>query len=255
MTKQTGIGASSKRREDVRFLTGKGQYTDDINRPGQTYAVFCRSEIAHGTIKGIDTAAAEAAPGVLAVLTAKDFAHAGSLPCGWVIHNDDGSPMKEPKHAVLAEGRVRHVGHPYAMVVAETYQQAKDAAELVEIDIEELPAVVDMREAVKGGTLVHEDAPDNICFDWKFVAEKEAEVDAAIKSAAHVVTLEIINNRLIPNAMEPRAAIGDYDKGTGDHTLFTTSQNPHVIRLMMGAFVLGIPEHKLRVVAPDVGGG
>ncbi len=251
-----GIGAPSKRREDVRFLTGKGQYTDDINRPGQTYAVFCRSEVAHGKIVSLDVSAAEAAPGVLKVMTAADFGAAGGLPCGWVIHNEDGSAMKEPKHPILAEGKVRHVGDPYACVIAETLAQAKDAAELVEAEIEELPPVIDMKAALSGSSLVHEDAPGNVCFDWKFPdADAAAKVDAAIKGAHHVTTLEIVNNRLAPNAMEPRCAIGEFDRARDEHTLYTTSQNPHVIRLMMGAFVLQIPEHKLRVVAPDVGGG
>jgi carbon-monoxide dehydrogenase large subunit len=251
-----GIGASSKRREDVRFLTGRGKYTDDINLPKQTYAVFVRSEVAHGKLNGLDISAAEAAPGVLKVFTAKDFEGVGGVPCGWQVTDKNGEPMKEPKHPILAEGKVRHVGDPIAVVVAETLAQARDAAELVEADIEELPAVIDMRTAASGGTAVHEDvAPDNICYDWEFVAENKDAVDQAIRSAAHVTTLELVNNRLVANPMEPRCAIGDYDASREEHTLHTTSQNPHVIRLLMGAFVLGIPEHKLRVVAPDVGGG
>jgi len=255
MGKMEGIGAASKRREDVRFLTGKGRYTDDINRPGQAYACFLRSEVAHGTIARLDVEAARAAPGVLAVLTSKDFDSAGGLPCGWLINNPDGTPMKEPKHPVLAEGKVRHVGDPVAMVVAESLSQAKDAAELIALEIDELDAVIDMKKAVAGGAAVHDEAPDNVCFEWSFVDDNKQAVDDAIKGAHHVTRLEIINNRLVANPMEPRCAIGEFDAGTDDYTLYTTSQNPHVIRLMMGAFVLNIPEHKLRVVAPDVGGG
>jgi len=254
MPKDQGIGASSKRREDVRFLTGKGQYTDDINRPDQTYAYFLRSNVANGKINGINAAAAKAAPGVVGVFTAADLASAGGVPCGWLVTGKDG-PMKEPKHPILAEGKVRHVGDPVAVVIAESLNQAKDAAELIELDISDLPAVVDMRAALKGGTLVHDDAPNNLCFDWEFIGDNKAAVDAAIASAHHVTTLELYNNRLVANAMEPRAAIGEFNSATGEHTLYTTSQNPHVIRLLMGAFVLAIPEHKLRVVAPDVGGG
>ncbi|SFH83195.1 xanthine dehydrogenase family protein molybdopterin-binding subunit [Albimonas pacifica] len=255
MPKDFGIGASSKRREDVRFLTGAGRYTDDINLPGQAYAAILRSPVAHARINALDTSAARAAPGVLLVLTGADVEAVGGLPCGWLIHSRDGSPMKEPKHPILAHGKVRHVGDPVALVVAETYAQARDAAEMIEMDLAELPAVIDMRKALKDGAGdVHEDAPGNLCYDWTFGTPQE-ETDAAFASAAHVTTLELINNRLVANPMEPRAAIGDYARHSGEHTLYTTSQNPHVIRLLMGAFVLGIPEHKLRVVAPDVGGG
>jgi len=255
MPKDQGIGASSKRREDIRFLTGKGQYTDDINRPGQAYACFLRSQVAHGRINGIDTAAASAAPGVIGIFTAKDLEAIGGVPCGWQVTDKNGEPMKEPKHPVLAEGKVRHVGDPVAVVIAETAYQARDAAELIELDIEELDCAIDMTAAISGGPAVHDEAPDNICFDWEFIGDNKAAVDAAIADAHHVTTLELHNNRLVANAMEPRAAIGEYNAATGEHTLYTTSQNPHVIRLLMGAFVLSIPEHKLRVVAPDVGGG
>ena len=255
MTKHDGIGASSKRREDVRFLTGNGRYTDDINRPGQLHAVFVRSEVAHGRIVSLDTTEAAAAPGVAQVFTSKDFEGVGGVPCGWQITDKNGDPMKEPKHPILAEGKVRHVGDPIAVVVADTPEHAKDAAELVAVEIEDLPAVINMRDAISGGAAVHDEAPDNICYDWEFVAENKAAVDEAIRNAAHVTTLELVNNRLVANPMEPRCAIGEYDRSDDQHTLYTTSQNPHVIRLLMGAFVLGIPEHKLRVVAPDVGGG
>ena len=249
-----GIGASSKRREDIRFLTGRGRYTDDINLMGQTHVAFVRSEVAHGRIKALDVSAAEAAPGVLKVFTAKDLEDKGGLPTGWQVTDRHGQPMREPKHPILAEGKVRHVGEPIAAVVAETLAQAKDAAELVEVEIEELPAVIDMKRAVGGAVAVHDDAADNLCYDWEF-GESKAAVDKAIAEAAHVTRLDLVNNRCVANPMEPRCVIGDYDAGRDEHTLYTTSQNPHVIRLMMGAFVLNIPEHKLRVVAPDVGGG
>ena len=256
MPKDHGIGASSKRREDVRFLTGEGNYTDDINVNGQAHVFFLRSDIAHGTLNSVDTSAADAMPGVVKVFTGADFEAVGSVPCGWQVTDKHGEPMQEPRHPVLAHGKVRHVGEPIAAVVAETLEQARDAAEAIVVDIDELPAVVDMKEAVKADApKVHDDLTSNLCYDWGFVEENKGAVDAAFEEAAHVTTLELVNNRLVANPMEPRVAVGDYARGTGDHTLYTTSQNPHVIRLLMGAFVLGIPEHKLRVVAPDVGGG
>ena len=252
----SGIGASSKRREDVRFLTGEGNYTDDINLNGQAHVFFLRSDIAHGTINKIDTAAAAAMPGVVRVFTSADFEGVGSVPCGWQVTDKHGQPMQEPAHPVLATGKVRHVGEPIAAVVAETLEQARDAAEAIDLEIDELPAVVDMKAAVaEGAPKVHDELTSNLCYDWGFVEENKGAVEEAFAKAAHVTTLELRNNRLVANPMEPRVAVGDFARGTGDHTLYTTSQNPHVIRLLMGAFVLGIPEHKLRVVAPDVGGG
>ena len=255
MPKDNGIGASTKRREDIRFLTGLGQYTDDIALTGETYAVFARSQVANGAIKSIDTSAAENMPGVLAIFTGEDFAEVGGNPAGWLINSRDGEPMKEPKRPVLAHGKVRHVGDAYAAVIAETAEQARDAAEAIEADIEELPAVIDMKSALEGGALVHDEIGTNQCFDWGWIEDNRAATDEAIKNAPHVTTLELVNNRLVPNAMEPRASTGVYDPGTGDYTLYTTSQNPHLTRLLISAFVLGIPENKLRVVAPDVGGG
>ncbi|HQY43098.1 MAG TPA: molybdopterin-dependent oxidoreductase, partial [Paracoccaceae bacterium] len=258
MPKDHGIGASSKRREDVRFLTGKGVYTDDMNLHGQTYAVIVRSQVAHGRIKSIGTAAAAAMPGVLAVFTGEDFKDVGGNPAGWLIKSRNGEPMREPKRPVLAHGKVRHVGDGYAAVVAETYQQAKDAAQQIsdDTDIEELPAIIDMRAALADSSnRVHDEIPDNQCFDWGWIEDNRAAVDAAFKAAPHITTLELVNNRLVPNAMEPRASIGEYFPGTGDYKLTTTSQNPHLTRLLVAAFVMGIPENKLTVVAPDVGGG
>jgi carbon-monoxide dehydrogenase large subunit len=249
-----GIGASVRRKEDLRFLSGRGQYTDDITRPGQAHAYILRSPHAHARILKVDTAAARAMPGVVAVYTGEDTAKLGSIPCGWQIHNKDGSPMAEPRHPVLAEGKARHVGDPVAVVVAETRAQAKDAAEAIEVEYDVLPAVATLKEAIApGAPQLHDNASGNICYDWH-IGDKAA-TDAAFARAHKVVRFETTNNRLVPNAMEPRAAIGEYDPTTNEHTLWTTSQNPHVIRLLMGAFVLNIPESRLRVVAPDVGGG
>lgn len=253
---ENGIGAAVRRKEDQRFITGRGQYVDDINRPHQAYACIVRSTIPHGRIRKITTDAARAVPGVVAVFSGADMAadNVGGLPCGWGVKNKDGSPMAEPPHPVLATDVVRYVGDEVAVVVAETRAIARDAAELVAVDYKELPSVADLKAAgASGAPLVWDQASGNVCFDWE-IGDQQA-TDAAFKNAHKVVSIDIVNNRLIPNAMEPRAAIGDYDSGKDEYTLYTTSQNPHVIRLLMGAFVLGIPEHKLRVISPDVGGG
>ncbi len=256
MPKDSGIGASTKRREDLRFLTGAGNYTDDINIHGQAHVHFLRADVAHATINGIDLADAEKMPGVLRIFTGADFEPVGGLPCGWQVTDKHGEPMQEPKHPIIAHGKIRHVGEIVAAVVAESLAQARDAAEVIGLNLTELPAVVDMKTAVADGTTkVHDDLTSNLCYDWGFVEENKDAVDEAIKNAAHVTTLELVNNRLVANPMEPRVAVGEYSRSDDMHTLHTTSQNPHVIRLLMGAFVLGIPEHKLRVVAPDVGGG
>ncbi|MGI9335292.1 MAG: xanthine dehydrogenase family protein molybdopterin-binding subunit [Gammaproteobacteria bacterium] len=252
----TGIGAPVRRTEDYRFLTGQGTYTDDIDRPGQSYAYIKRSDVAHAAIESIDVEAARAAPGVIAVLTGADMAAdgVGGLPCGWLIHSKNGDPMVEPPHPPLAVDRVRCVGDQVAVVIAQTYAQARDAADAIEVSYEELPAVVSMTEAVEEGSpLVWEEAQGNLCYDWE-LGDEEA-VNQAFANAHHVARLDLINNRLAPNAMEPRAYIGEYDRAKGEYTLYSATQNPHVIRLLMGAFVLQIPEHKLRVVGPDVGGG
>jgi carbon-monoxide dehydrogenase large subunit len=250
------IGQAVKRREDYRFLTGAGQYTDDVQFANQTYAYFLRSPHAHARIKAIRKDKAMKAPGVVAIFTGDDVANAkiGGLPCGWLITDVNGQPMKEPPHPVLAQAKVRYVGDHVAVIIAETYAQAKDAGELVEVDYEVLPAVVDAGDArKKGAPALHDIAPDNTCYVWG-LGDKSA-VDSAFASAAHVTTLEFVNNRLIPNAIEPRAATASYSRADDSYTLYVASQNPHVERLLMTAFVLGLPEHKVRVVAPDVGGG
>ena len=248
------IGESVLRKEDYRFLTGAGQYTDDITLPRMAHAVFVRSPHAHAAIKSVDTRAAKSAPGVIGVLEGKDVANdkINGLPCGWLITSTDGQPMKEPPHPILALDKVRYVGDHVVMVVAETLEQAKNAAELVEVDYAPLSAVVDVRDA-KGGAALHDIAPDNHCYKWA-IGDK-AQVDAAFNGAAHITKLDLINNRLVPNAMEPRAAIGSYSRANDDYTLYVSNQNPHVERLLMTAFVMGLPEHKVRVIAPDVGGG
>jgi aerobic carbon-monoxide dehydrogenase large subunit len=252
----TGIGAAVRRKEDRRFITGTGHYTDDINRPGQAFAYFVRSPHAHATIKSIDVKAASAMPGVLAVLTGAQLAgdKIGDLICGWMIHSKDGSPMKMAAHPVLANGKACHVGDAVAVVIGETLAQARDAAEKVQVDYAVLAAVADPAAAQKqGAPLIHDVAPKNTIYQWSLGDAKAA--DAAFKSAKHVTKLDIVNNRLVPNAIEPRAAIGEYDSGTGTFTLWNTTQNPHVARLVIAAFVGMAPEHKLRVIAPDVGGG
>ena len=252
---QSPIGQSVLRREDYRFLTGAGQYTDDVVLPGQTYGVFLRSPYAHARIRSVDTSKAAKAPGVVQIFTGSDLADAkvGGLPCGWLIHSKDGSPMKEPPHPVLAQGKVRHVGDQVALVVAETLWQAKDAAELIEVDYQELPAVIDITSVESAGSAVHDDVSNNVCYDWGH-GNKDA-VDAAFAKAAKVTKLEFSNNRLIPNAIEPRAANAQYTRHDDSYTLYVANQNPHVERLLMSAFVLGLPESKVRVIAPDVGGG
>jgi carbon-monoxide dehydrogenase large subunit len=248
------IGESVLRKEDYRFLTGAGQYTDDITLSRMAHAVFVRSPHAHALVKSVNTSAARSAPGVIGVLEGKDVANdkINGLPCGWLITSTDGQPMKEPPHPILALDKVRYVGDHVVMVVAETLEQAKNAAELVEVDYEPLSAVVDVRDA-KGGAALHDIAPDNHCYKWA-IGDK-ALVDAAFNGAAHITKLDLINNRLVPNAMEPRAAIGSYSRANDDYTLYVSNQNPHVERLLMTAFVMGLPEHKVRVIAPDVGGG
>ncbi len=256
MAPDGGIGAPLRRKEDRRFLTGKGRYTDDINRHGQVYAFFVRSPHAHAEINSINKASAESKPGVLTVLTGEDYVAAGlgNLICGWAITSKDGSPMNMGDHPALAVGKVRYVGDHVAVVIAETYAQARDAGEALEIDYSELPAVVSPVNATDAGQpQIHANAPNNTVYDWEL--GDAAAADAAIDQAAHVTEIELVNNRLVPNAMEPRAAVGEYDSGSDSYTLYTTSQNPHVARLVLSAFHQVAPEHKLRVVAPDVGGG
>ena len=250
------IGESLRRKEDYRFLTGAGQYTDDIVLANMAQCFFVRSPHAHAKIRSIDKTAALAAPGVIGILDGQDVAadKINGLPCGWLITSTNGEPMKEPPHPILAFEKVRYVGDHVAMVVAETYEQARDAAELVIVDYEPLAAVVDVRDAqASGAPVIHDVAPNNQCYKWA-IGDKAA-VDETFAHAAHVTKLDLVNNRLAPNPMEPRAAIGHYNRAGDDYTLYVSNQNPHVERLLLTAFVMGLPEHKVRVIAPDVGGG
>jgi len=256
MSAGQGMGASVARKEDRRFLLGKGRYTDDIVLPNQSYAVFVRSPHAHAAIRSIDASQALALPGVLAVLTGEDVAAdgLGGIPCGWTITSKDGSKMVAPPHPSLVHKTARHVGDPVAMVIAETKAQAKDAAQLVEVDYDPLPAVAHLNAAVaEGAPAVWAEAPGNVCFDWHI--GDAAATEAQFAGADRIVALDLTNNRIAPNAIEPRAANGHYDDVEDRWTLYTTTQNPHLTRLLLGAFTLKVPEHKLRVVAPDVGGG
>ena len=250
----SAIGQPVLRKEDARFLTGTGQFTDDVTMTRQTHAYFLRSPHAHATIRAIDVKKAKAAPGVVGVFTGADLTGVNGLPCGWLITGTDGKPMNEPPHPVLAQGKVRYVGDAVAIVVAESIDQAKDAAEQIEVDYDVLASVVSSVDALKpGAPQIHEQAPGNRCYTWAL--GDKAAVDAAFAKAAHVTKLDLVNNRLVPNAIEPRAALASWNRADDAYTLYVTSQNPHVERLLMTAFVLGLPEHKVRVIAPDVGGG
>ena len=251
-----GIGARVARKEDKRFITGKGRYTDDMVVVGMKYAHFVRSPYAHAKIKSIDTSAAAKMPGVIAILDGKQLTEdgIGNIICGWMIHSKDGSPMNMGAWRPLAQDTVRYVGDAIAIVVADTKAQARDAAEAVVVDFDELPVVTDAVSALKDGApQLHPEARNNLIFDWEI--GDSAAVDEALKSAAHVTKMKIVNNRLVPNPIEPRATLGIYDEGEDHYTCYTTSQNPHVARLVMSAFYNVAPENKLRVIAPDVGGG
>src|SRR5438094_1953546 len=253
------FGKAIKRREDPRFITGRGQYVDDVKLPGMTYAAFVRSPHAHARIRRIDTSGALKHPGVVAVFTGKDMAGVNSLPCGWDLRKEKNIPgvvqdLAMVPHMPLTADVARHVGDPVAVVIAESQAAAVDAVDRVKVDWEPLPSVtVTDRAARSGAPQIHTGAPGNVAFKWE-IGDRSA-TDAAFKEAAVTVKKRILNQRLVANAMEPRACIARFDTATGELTLWVTSQNPHVHRLLMCAFVLGIPEHKVRVIAPDVGGG
>lgn len=246
------FGSSIKRREDPALITGKGRYTDDLQLPNMMYAAIVRSPHAHARIKSIDTTEAEAVEGVVAVFTAQDVEESGApglIPVGW-LHEG----IKTPDYPMLAKDKVRFVGNPGAVVVAKDRYVARDAAELIRVDYDPLPAAVDPEKATHDDApLLHDDAPNNIAFDWD-IGDK-TKTDQAFAGAAHIAQVRIRNNRLIPHAIEPRAALADYDTTTGKLTLHMTSQNPHIHRLLMSIASLGIPEHKIQVIAPEVGGG
>ena len=251
-----GIGARVLRKEDKRFITGKGKYTDDFKVAGMHYAAFVRSPHAHAKIKKINVKKASLMPGVAAILNGKQLTGdgIGNIICGWMVHSKDGSPMNMGAWSALATEYVRYVGDAVAIVVAETQAQATAAAEAVDVSYKVLPAVVNAVDAMKkGAPQLHPEAKNNIIFDWEI--GDEAATDAAFAKAANVVEIDIRNNRLVANPMEPRSALAEYDETEGHYTLHTTSQNPHVARLILSAFYQVAPENKLRVVAPDVGGG
>ena len=251
-----GIGASIARKEDKRFITGKGRYTDDVRLHGMTHAQFIRSPHAHARIKAVDTSEAMKMPGVIAVLTGQELVDdkIGNLICGWMVHSTDGTPMKMGAWPAMAPEIVRFVGQAVAVVIAESRNLAKDAAEKVEVTYEELTPVPNITAAIADDApQLHPEAPGNVVYDWTI--GDDAACRSAFSSAAHVVSLELTNNRLVPNAMEPRSAVAEYDPAEEHFTLYTTSQNPHVARLVLSAFYNIAPEHKLRVIAPDVGGG
>jgi len=250
------IGKSVKRVEDNRFLKGEGKYTDDFNMPNQTFAVYVRSPHAHANLVSVDISAAKAMDGVINVFTGKDIKDAGIVGsiCGWQVDFKNGDTMKEPGHPILAVDKVRHVGDAVALVIAEDIGKAKDAAGAVEVNYKVLDAIVDPKAAAQDGApQVHDDVPNNTIFDWE-LGNKD-ETDAAFENAHHITELSYHNQKLVPNAIEPRAALAYFDSNDEKYTLYTTSQNPHLARLIIAAFVLSIPEHKLRVIAPDVGGG
>ena len=250
------IGKSVKRVEDNRFLKGEGKYTDDFNMPNQTFAVYVRSPHAHANLVSVDISAAKAMDGVINVFTGKDIKDAGIVGsiCGWQVDFKNGDTMKEPGHPILAVDKVRHVGDAVALVIAEDIGKAKDAAGAVEVNYKVLDAIVDPKAAAQDGApQVHDDVPNNTIFDWE-LGNKD-ETDAAFENAHHITELSYHNQKLVPNAIEPRAALAYFDSNDDKYTLYTTSQNPHLARLIIAAFVLSIPEHKLRVIAPDVGGG
>ncbi len=248
------VGSRVERKEDKKFLTGKGRYTADINIVNQTYACFVRSPHARAKINKVDITKASKAPGVVAVLTGDALAQdkIGGMIAGWKIVSQDGKDMKVPPHPALAKDSVNYVGDHVAVVIAETLEQAKNAAELVSVSYKILKAVIDTSNAMNSEA-IHEGIDRNLCFD--FVLGDKGKTDDALSSADKVVMLDLINNRLIPNAIEPRASIGDYNSSSEQLTLYTTNQNPHLTRLVLSAFNAIAPEHKFRVVAPDVGGG
>jgi len=256
MSNRFGIGQPVRRVEDARFLTGSGQYVDDLSLPHQLYGYVLGSPYAHARIRGIDTAAAEAAPGVACVLTGKDMAVAdiGGLPPLFMPEDMGGPKGHRAPRPILVTERARHVGDRLAFVVAETPEQARDAAELIELDVEELPAVATVDDAVKpAAPLVYDAASGNLCVPVMF--GNKAMTDEAFAKATHTVKLRVENNRLVANAMEPRGCIGAYSPFDDAYTLYTSTQNPHGVRHVLSGAVFKMPETKLRVVAKDVGGG
>jgi aerobic carbon-monoxide dehydrogenase large subunit len=253
---QFGMGQPVRRSEDRRFITGAGRYTDDIGLPRQATGFVLRSPHAHAAIRRIDAAAARSAPGVLAVYTADDLKRdgIGEIPCLVPLKNRDGSPIRMVTRPFLADSRARFAGDGVAFVVAGTLAQAKDAAELIDVEYQALPAVTDTAKAAEPGQpQVWDHIPDNLCLDWETGNRKD--VEAAFAKAAHVVEIALVNNRIVANSMEPRGALGAYDPGEARFTLYTSTQGSHPIRNLLAANIFMVDENRIRVVTPDVGGG
>src|SRR6516225_3722214 len=254
--KQFGIGQPVRRVEDRRFITGRGNYLDDISVSRQAQAFMLRSPHAHARIRAIDSSAALSAPGVVAVFTGDDLARdgIGTIPCLSAVTNRDGSPSVLPPHPAIARDRVRHVGDTVAMVLAESAAAARDAAELIVLDYEPLSAVVDTAHALDPGQpQVWDEAPGNLCFDWE--VGNIAAVQQAMAGAHHRISLLLVNNRIVVNSMEPRGAIGEYERGGESYTLWSSTQGSHFLRSLLADSVFKIPENRIRVVTRDVGGG
>jgi len=255
MTTKFGLAQPVRRVEDPRLLKGDGRYTDDIVLPGMLHGIVLRSPHAAGRITRSDTAAAAALPGVRAIYTAADLAAdgIGTLPCAAPVQNKDGSAMASPPHPVLADGAVRHVGDPVAFIVADTAKQARDAAELIEVDYDILPSATDLGSAMDAGSAaVWPESGNNVVFDWD-IGDKAA-TDAEFAKAAHVTKLTVVNNRIVVASMEARAAIADYDTATGRWTLYANTQGGWLIKNLIGP-LFGTEPDRFRVITPDVGGG
>ncbi|MGC1447187.1 MAG: molybdopterin cofactor-binding domain-containing protein, partial [Xanthobacteraceae bacterium] len=251
-----GIGQPVRRTEDLRLITGQGLYTDDIVLPRTAQAFVLRSPVAHANIKRIDTAAARGTPGVLLVATGEDLAELGDLPCMVPLQNRDGTSRHDTPRPVLARGKVRYVGQPVALVVAETLAAARDAAEAIIVDYEQLPAVTDAKDAIApGAAKLFDHVPSNMVFDWDNDMGDAAATDAAFAKAARTVTLDLVNNRVVANSMEPRNALAEYDAASGRSTLYTGTQGPHFVRDPLADMVLKIGKDKLRLITRNVGGG
>ncbi|OGN82402.1 MAG: carbon monoxide dehydrogenase [Chloroflexi bacterium GWC2_73_18] len=248
------IGAPLRRKEDPRFLTGTAHYVDDITLPGMAHAAVLRSPYAHANIRSIDTSRAVAMPGVLGVFTGTDFMEYNPLPMAWPAGGSAGLQNNVNTPRILATDSVKWTGEGVAAVVAETREQAFDALEAIHVEWEPLPAVVDAEQATQpGAPQLHENAPNNVVFTWT-VGDRDG-TDRAFAEAEVIVRQRLVNQRLIPNPMEVRGDVGRYDPASGEYTIWMSSQTPHIQRLLLAAFVMGVPEHKIRVIAPDVGGG
>ena len=253
-----GIGQPIRRHEDLRLITGRGRYTDDVTLPNMAHAFVLRAPVAHAAIKRIDTAAARRLPGVVFVATGEDVRAdgLGDIPCATPLTNRDGTPRHDTPRPMLALGKVRHVGQPVALVVAETLAAARDAAEAIEVEYEQLPAVTDAKDALApGAPQLFDHIPGNLVFDWDNDMGDAKATEAAFAKAARVVTLDLVNNRVVANSMEPRNAIADYDPASGRSTLYTATQGPHFVRDPLAEAILKIGKDKLRVITPNVGGG